>query len=353
MSAPPARWFDGGVLRLAYRGQGRLEVERAEAAPLAAGHVRVRVHSTGICTSDVYGYSGLNQRRDAVLGPGDVLVMGHECAGTVVELGDGAGGPPPGTLVAVNPIVGCGACGACRSGEDNLCADRSVHGCVPSRPGAYADHVDVPAPNAVPLAGAAPAEWGALVEPIAVGAHGVRLAGVAEGDDVLVIGGGIVGLGAGLCADRRGGRVTLVEPQASRRAVAEALGLAAVAPGDAAADAVFDAAIDCVARPETLAAAMRALPSGGTVVVVGIYSDEIPFSISELVGRELRVAGSYGYSPADFAEVAGWVGRGERDLSPVIQARVGFDGLVEAFERYADGSSTPMRTLLQPAGATA
>ena len=109
-------------------------------------------------------------------------------------------------------------------------------------------------------------------------------------------------------------------------------------------------AIDCVARPETLAGALSAIPPGGTVTLVGIWQDEIPFSVSETVGRELRIVGSYGYSHGDFREVADWVSRGQRDLSPIIQGRVGFDEMVETFERYADGSLKAMRTVLQPAG---
>ena len=340
------------MLRLAYHGNRRLEVEDVEPGVLEPGHVRVRVHSSGICTSDVYGYSGVNRRRDDVLGSGEVLVMGHEAVGTVDAVAADVSGPPPGTVVAINPIVGCGACDACAADAENRCPRRAVHGCVPRLPGAYAETVDVPARNAVPLSGDAPIEWGALVEPIAVGAHGVRLAGIAEGNEVLVIGGGIVGIGAGLSADRRGGRVTLLEPQPARREIARRLGLSAAHPDEVLGSAQrFDAALDCVARPETLDGALRALPYGGTLTLVGIWQDEIPFSVSEVVGRELGIVGSYGYSHADFDEVAGWVGSGERDLSPIIEARVGFDGVIDAFERYVDGSSTAMRTLLQPAGA--
>ena len=69
--------------QLSYRGGGSLAVEDVEAPALRAGDVRVRVHSTGLCKSDVYGYSGRNDRRDAVIGDGEVLVMGHETSGVV------------------------------------------------------------------------------------------------------------------------------------------------------------------------------------------------------------------------------------------------------------------------------
>jgi threonine dehydrogenase-like Zn-dependent dehydrogenase len=71
--------------------------------------------------------------------------------------------------------------------------------------------------------------------------------------------------------------------------------------------------------------------------------------VSDVVGRETRIHGSYGYSNADFADVTAWVGSGEADLAPLIQHRVGFDGVVDAFAAYADGSLTAIRTLLRPA----
>ena len=77
------------MLQLSYRGHGRLAVEHVPIPEPAPGHVRVRVHSTGLCTSDVYGYSGLNDRRDAVLAGDEVLVMGHETSGIVDAVGRG------------------------------------------------------------------------------------------------------------------------------------------------------------------------------------------------------------------------------------------------------------------------
>lgn len=334
--------------QLSYRGGGDLAIEPADPAPPAPGLVRVRVHSTGLCTSDVYGYAGVNDRRDVVLGPGDVLVMGHEISGRVEATGQ---------AVAVNPIYGCGACARCAAGDENLCARRTVVGCAPSAPGGYADAVDVPERALHPLPAGVPLEWGALVEPLTVGAHGVRLAGLDPGDRVLVVGGGIIGLGAALAARRVvGDRVVVLEPNPRRRALAARLGLEAAAPGDvlgaAGSEGAFDVALDCVARPETLAGAIRAVPPRGLVVLVGIWADEVPLPVSDVVGRETRIMGSYGYDPADFADVVAWVGRGEADLGVLIEERVGFAGLVGAFEAYKNRTTDAVRTLFQPEGDT-
>jgi threonine dehydrogenase-like Zn-dependent dehydrogenase len=278
--------------------------------------------------------------------------MGHEVSGHVAELGPGADGPPVGTAVAVNPIYGCGACARCAAGDENLCPTRTVVGCAPAAPGGYAETLAVPARAVHALPNGTPVEWGALVEPLTVGAHGVRLAALKSTDSVLVVGGGIIGLGAALAARRRvGDRVLVLEPSAERRALAGRLGLRAAPPEDVlgVADGTFDVALDCVARPETFAGAIGAVPPGGLVVLVGIWSDEIPLPVSTVVGRETRIVGSYGYNDEDFADVLAWVGRREADLAPIIEHRVGFDGVIGAFAGYADGSLDAVRTLFQPA----
>jgi threonine dehydrogenase-like Zn-dependent dehydrogenase len=335
--------------QLSYMGSRRLVVEDMQTPELREGEVRVRVHSVGICKSDVYGYSGLNDRRDAVLAGGGVLVMGHEASGVVAELGPGVSWPPTGTHVAVNPIYGCGHCDLCRSGNENLCAQRTVLGCAPDTPGAFADTITVPVRNVVALSADTSLELAALVEPLTVGAHAVRLAALAETSRVLVVGGGIIGLGAALAARRASrGEVLVVEPLPERRELIRSLGLTAANPEKIDSLGKFDVALECVARPETFAAALQAVGRRGLVVLVGIFDDFIPLPVSEVVGAETRIIGSYGYSHADFADVAHWVQRREADLQPIIEHRVGFEGVIAAFESYADGSLNAIRTLFQP-----
>jgi len=338
------------MLSLAYKGNRELAIEEIAERSLATDEVRVRVHSVGLCKSDVYGYSGLNDRRDAVIGEGEALVMGHEISGFVSEIGANVDGFELDCAVAVNPIIGCGACEHCAGGGENLCAKRAVLGCAPATPGGYAETIVVPAQNLFPLGPNVSLEIGALAEPLCVGAHGLRLADPKPDDSVLVIGGGIVGIGAALAARRRvGDRVLLLEPIAERRVICEQLGLKTADPSEIlGSGAQFDLALDCVARPETFAGAIRAVPLKGIVVLVGIWEDEIPLPVSDVVGRETRIYGSYGYSSADFQDVVDWIGSNEVDLEPIIERRVGFDEVIAAFDGYADGSVNHVRTLFQP-----
>jgi len=340
------------VRALVYHGESRLTVEEVAEPHPGPGQIRVRVDTVGLCKSDIYGYSQLNNRRDEVLGPGETLVMGHEAVGRIDELGPGVEGLELGMAVAIDPIEGCGQCERCRAGNTNLCEDRRVYGCIPAAPGGFAELMIAPAANACPLGGSRPLEWGSLVEPLTVGEHGVRLTDLGEGDAALVVGGGIIGLGAALAAARRGAAVTVAEPMAERRAVAESLGLASAHPDELlSSGAHFEVALDCVARPETVAAGVELTGRKGTVVLIGIFSDEVPLPVSRVVENETSIIGSFAYVHEDFANVAEWVSTTELDLAPIIELRVGFDGLIGAFERYADGSLDAMRTVFQPAAA--
>ncbi len=329
--------------QLKFDGPYELRVEEAEPAPLAPGEARVRLHAVGVCGSDVHGYTGTSDRRV----PG--MVMGHEAAGTVAELGPEVAGLQVGDPVALNPAVTCGECAFCTSGRDNLCEERRLYGCVLALPGAFADSIAVRAENLVVLEGPAPLEWGALVEPFAVGDHGARLLGPAPGA-VVVVGGGPIGLGAALAARRHGAeRVVVSEPMAHRRAIAEELGLETTDPTAGRAPGGFAAAIECVAAPATLRAALGAIVPGGTVVLVGLGAPEIPLPVGSVVVGEKSLRGSFNYTRESFADVARWVMSGEVDLSPVIESRVALEGLVEVFAEYGDGSRLDMKTLFAPA----
>src|SRR5919201_3945717 len=214
--------------QLVFHGPRRLAVEDAEPLPVGPGEVRVAVRAVGVCGSDVHGYAGVNARRV----PG--MVMGHEAVGVVAEIGGGVDEARVGDVVAINPITSCGECEFCVAGLENLCERRRIYGCVPELTGGYAETIVVRAANAIPFNGPAPREWGALVEPLSVGAHAAGVGEIGSGDDVFVVGGGPIGVAAALAARRRGARrVVVSEPLGHRRAVAEQLGLETVDPRNA------------------------------------------------------------------------------------------------------------------------
>jgi threonine dehydrogenase-like Zn-dependent dehydrogenase len=330
--------------QLVFHGPRQLAVEDAPEPSPRPDEVRIAVHSVGVCGSDVHGYAGVNNRRQ----PG--MVMGHEAVGTVAELGADVDWLDVGTPVVVNPVTTCGECALCLGGDENLCERRRIYGCILDLPGAYAESFVAKAANVVPFDGSALLEWGALVEPLSVGAHAARIAHLEPGQDVLVIGGGPIGLGAALAARRRDARrVVVSEPLAHRRAVAERLGLETYDPNGGALPVRFATAFECVGHSATLAAALNAVPPKGLVVFVGLAEETIELPATPLMVGERTITGSAAYSNADFRETAAWIAGGEEDLSPLIEHRVGLDALPDAFREYADGSLEAVKTLLQPA----
>ena len=327
--------------QLVFHGPWRLSVEEGEPLPVGTDEVRVAVHSVGVCGSDVHGYSGVNARRV----PG--MVMGHEAVGRVVEVGADVTELAEGTPVTINPITTCGECELCRGGDENLCERRRIYGCVIDLPGAYAESVVVKAANAVPFEGPAPLEWGALVEPLSVGAHAVRLADVQPADAAFVVGGGPIGLGAALAARRRGARVVVSEPLEHRREVAGRLGFETIDPTTDELPERFPIAFECVGHSVTLAAALNAVPPKGRVMFVGLAEETIDLPATSVMVGERAIKGSAAYSNADFRSTAAWIASAEADLSPLVEARVGLEELADVFEGYAHGRHHAMKTLLQ------
>lgn len=271
--------------------------------------------------------------------------MGHEAAGTVVELGPEVEAELLGALVAINPVVSCGACDRCRAGMPNICQRRRLYGCTPELPGAFADQVVVAAANVVPIPRWVPPARAALVEPLSVGAHAVVVGAPRAEDRVLVIGGGPIGIAAALAASRVATDVSVSEPDADRRSLLESLGLNAIPPAGVD-DERADVVVECVGFEQTIAAALTAARPGGTVVLVGLAGERLPIDAPALVMGERRLLGSAVYAPQDFADVAAWVASTPVPLEAMVQADVGLDDLSGAFAAYADGRLRAVKTLV-------
>jgi threonine dehydrogenase-like Zn-dependent dehydrogenase len=290
---------------------GRIQLaERATPEP-GPGESLIQVTATGICGSDLHGYTGANGRR----APGQV--MGHESSGVLAGSGPGpAGHLAPGHPVTFNPVLACGACPQCRAGHGHQCARRRVIGVNPEIQAAFAELVVVPTANLVPLPAGLPVELGALIEPLAVAYHAARRGGVRDGDDVLVLGGGPIGQSAVLAARSLGaGRILVSEPQPARRALCESLGAIAIDPADDLAGQVSEVfggpasvALDAVGVTASVRGGLAATRLSGTVVLVGMGSPDIGLSAFEISTKERSLIGSFTYTADEFTAMAAWTG---------------------------------------------
>jgi len=327
--------------------------ERPDPVP-GSGQAVVEVIATGICGSDFHGYSGENGRRH----PGQI--MGHETVGRVQELGADVAGLTVGQLVTVNPVMSCGECWACQSGQEQWCIRRVVLGVAPEIPAAFADRVAVPAANIVPLPEEMLEELGALVEPMAVGYHAVRRGQPRPEDRVLVIGGGPIGQACLLAARRLGVQALAVsDVSPSRRDLCARLGAEVVDPSagnlpEAVADRLGGPAtlvVDAVGLSPTVSDAMAASALGSRIVLVGMGSPRLELSAYALSTEERALIGSFTYSAAEFTATAEWVGTVPDGIDALIDGRVGWDGAPQSFDDLARGRSTASKILVFPQGA--
>lgn len=323
-------------------GPRSFAVREVEAPAPGPGEALVRVRNCGICGSDLHFYRG------DFPAPPD-LVMGHEIAGEVAAVGAGVTGVREGDRVAVEPLVVCGSCAYCRSGSYQLCPERKLLGTFAA--GGFAEYVRVPAVMLYPLPGDVPFELGALVEPVAVVVHGLRLVRLEGGERVLVLGGGTIGLVSAAVALALGASEALVAARhPHQRAAAERLGARALDAADsgslnaAAAAAPPDVVVETVGgKADTLNQAVQLVRPGGRVSVLGLFTGPVQVNATLFLLKEVLAAGSITYGRpsvrSDF-DVAVDVVRRMRDrLAGLITHRVPLEAIGEGFAIAADKST--------------
>ncbi len=307
-------------------------VERPDPMPGPTDLV-LRVEACGICGSDLKAIDRMP----------DGLVMGHEFCGEIVEIGREAKGDwQVGQRVAALPLRGCGACLPCLDGDVAHCTAGVDAIGVGGSGGAYAQYIKVGSRETFALPVSFRHGDGALVEPLAVGLHAVDRARIGRGEDVLVIGGGPVGMAVTLWARHFGGReIAVVDPVAARRDACAALGATTlIDPNDgpftdayaAAIGGAPDVVFECVGVPGMVQASVDAARVHGRIVIVGVCTKPDPFVPVTAVVKELAMHFVVYYRSADFRYTIDMVNQGRIDPFGMVSARVGLDGLPSAFE---------------------
>lgn len=340
---------------LVWNGPWDLTVETRDNPVPGPGDVLITVAATGICGSDVHGFTGENGRRH----PGQV--MGHETVGHVAAVGDDVPGIRPGDTVTVNPLIACGQCSACAAGAEQSCVNRRVIGVAPDILSAFAESMLVPASNVVVLPPDMPLEYGALVEPLSVGYHAARRGGCGPDDRVLVVGGGPIGQACVLAAQRLGASTVVVtEPNEHRRALAGSLGAVALDATSDDPDTVTGAlgggatlVLDAVGSTSSFQDAVRFTGFGARIVLVGMNSPRIELPAYSISTEERTLIGSFCYPASDFNETAEWVGRAPEVLARLVDGRVDMSGAAEAFAALASGTLAKSKVLVFPHGVPA
>jgi (R,R)-butanediol dehydrogenase/meso-butanediol dehydrogenase/diacetyl reductase len=310
--------------------------ERPDPTP-REGEVVVRVAYCGICGSDIHA----TEASASQVRPGTVL--GHEFSGEVVESRDSAW--QPGDRVIAIPLQPCDECqpqGVCKDGLGILCTRNRIVGMSPEVPGGYAEFVRLGARQLIRVPDEVSLEAASLAEPLAVGAHAVRLAGELLGRRTLVIGAGPIGLATATFAAKAGARdVVVSEIDAARRA--RAVGRGAPALADPAAGSVGEQFLDitggppevvfeCVGVPGVLAQAIDLAAIRGRIVVVGVCRHEDRILPRAAIRKELRLQFVLGYTDEDFRLAVDLLASARFDPAAMITRRVSFEELPAVFE---------------------
>jgi len=320
------------MLAANYVGNRRIAVEERDPDVLRPGEVRVAVAYVGICGTDLHVFHGDMDSR--VTQP---ATIGHEMSGTIAEVGTGVEGWSIGDAVTVMPLAWDGTCPACLAGNTHICQNLDFIGI--DSPGALQEYWNVPAEVLVRLPVGVSLRDAALVEPVAVAVHDVRRSGLGEGDTVVVIGAGPIGVLIATVGTSFGAEVVVAEIDPNRRSAAEQLGLATFDPS----------AVDQVAWVEEWTDGAGAdvvfEVSGSGAAVLGatglakVRPQPRPVDLHRVFWRELTILGARVYERRDFERAVELVAHGSIPADHLITRVVPLRDVESAFHTLEAGQA--------------
>ncbi|MCC6125010.1 MAG: alcohol dehydrogenase catalytic domain-containing protein [Pirellulales bacterium] len=330
---------------------GKIEIVDASKPVISrAEEVLLRIERLGVCGSDVH-YFREGRIGDQILEY--PAALGHECAGTVAEVGGAVKTLEPGDRVAIDPAISCGRCDQCLAGRENTCRNLRFMGNPGEAPGAAAEFAVLPARNCFSIPDSMSLETAVLVEPLSVGLHAVRLSEMRDKSNIGILGAGPIGLGVLLCAKAmiRSCTIYMTDLLAERlemaaRCGADWTGFARGGDIDIATTIHreeplgLDAVFECSGDPAAIDEGLRLLAPGGTLVLVGIPpADRVNFDIHHARRRELTLKNVRRQNGC-FAPVIEMIESGRLDPRPLLTHRFPLAKIAEAFELvegYRDG----------------
>ena len=310
--------------------------------------VLLKMKYVGFCGSDLNTFRGGNPM---VKMP---VVPGHEVGAEIVKVGKNVPDVlKPGMIVTVNPYTNCGKCASCRNGRVNACEHNETLGV--QRWGAMCEYLSLPWVKVIP-AGQLSARTSALIEPMSVGFHAVSRAQVTDIDVVMVIGCGMVGMGAVVRAAQRGAIVIAADIDDEKLALAKQMG-ASYAVNTKTEDVHArlmeitsgfgpDVVIEAVGSIPTYQMAINEVGFTGRVVCIGYAKSEVSFQTKYFVQKELDIRGSRNAQPSDFRAVIRYLERGTCPVDRLISNEVEPEGAANAMDQWAANPGKVFRILV-------
>lgn len=331
-----------------YRGDKRFSVETKSVEAPKAGEVAVKIAFCGICGTDLHVFHGNMDAR-----VGFERVIGHEMSGTVHAVGEGVEGLEQGKKVVVRPLDHCGDCPACNAGHTHICHNLKFLGL--DTDGAFQEIWNVPAHTIHALPEDMRLDHAALIEPVSVACHDVRMSELQPGEDVVVIGGGPIGVLVAMVAREAGGNVVISEVNENRLEIAAKLGFDTINPlkqdlvatvnertGNKGADVVFEVS----GSQPGVNAMTEVAATRGRIVMVAIHAKKPEVDMFRFFWRELKLVGARVYEAADYDKAIELVASGAIAADTVITDVSPLSEIQQAFEAL-DSSPTALKSLIQ------
>ncbi len=326
---------------------GAFEYVDGERPALTEGNAIIKIKRIGICGTDLHAFEGTQPFFSYP------RILGHELSGELLEA-DGAESFEIGEAVTFIPYFNCGICIACRNGKQNCCTDIKV--CGVHVDGGMAEYLSVPSHSLIHGEGLSFDEL-ALVEPLAIGAHGVRRAGITKDEFVLVIGAGPIGLGTMEFARIAGGKVIALDINDARLQfckdklkvpfVINALAadvteqLMAITGGD-----MPTVVIDATGSLKAINNAFQYMAHGARFVLIGLQKENLSFSHPEFHKREATLMSSRNATRADFEHVIASMKAGLVEPTTYITHQVEFDEVKDEFQGWLDPKNGVIKAMI-------
>jgi len=321
------------------------EFEQIPIPKASPRNVVIRIHTVGICGSDVH-YWAHGKCGPFEIEKGKSLILGHESSGIIDSVGEGVTNLKPGDRVAIEPGVPCRYCECCRGGKYNLCPDVQFLA-TPPFDGSLANYIEHAADFCYKMPDHMTFEEGALLEPLSVGVHACRRAGIKVGSHILITGAGPIGLVQLLVARASGAtKIIVTDIMENRLEVAKKLG----------ADAVFKAndpdvlnkiksfcptisvTFECSGAEPALTLGIRATAPGGKIMSIGRSSKPLQnIPLFEAADKEIDIVGSFRYSDT-YPQALELIASSQINVKSLVTHRYSLLDSQKAFEQAETGA---------------
>ena len=325
------------------------EVPAPSAGDLKDNQLLLNIKRIGICGSEIHSYHGLHP---ATFYP---VVQGHEYSAQVVAVGKSVKIAQPGDFVTARPQLVCGECNPCKRGQYNVCEHLRVQAFQAD--GAAQDYFVIDEDRVVKLPEGMSLDYGAMVEPAAVGAHSTSRAGNLAGKNVVVTGAGAIGNLVAQFAIARGAKKVLITDISDIRLdIAKQCGIentlnVAKTPlkegvREIFGDEGFQVGFEVAGIESSVRSLMECIEKGSTIVVVAVFAKDPALSMFYLGEHELTLTGSMMYRHEDFVTAVEMISKGKINLEPFISDRFSFKDYDKAYQYIDENRATAMKVII-------